>query len=309
MLFLDLTPAEVRHFDNFFPEFELTAAKVGIENPRTYFEVVFCSAVWINRQRSFNSRDTWVQGISGGQGSGKSTFAMLLGLVFEQVYGLRVVTLSLDDFYLTLSERKQLAKNVTPLLATRGVPGTHDVKLMNRVIADICARQKTRVPRFDKAIDDRESQLETIAPGVDVLIVEGWCLGATGYAQTDVDFRNPVNALERDEDTDCLWRDYVNGQLTGEEYQTLFQSFDALFYLAVPGWSAVLRWRSLQETRLVAANATSHENKTMDRSALERFIMFYERITRKMLVEMPTTADYTFNLNDDHEFISLNQNT
>ena len=90
--------------------------------------------------------------------------------------------MSLDDFYLTLKERKALSKQVTPLLETRGVPGTHDVNLMNRIIADVCANRQTQVPRFDKAIDDREQDLEIVDAGVDILIVEGWCLGATGYS-------------------------------------------------------------------------------------------------------------------------------
>ena len=37
--------------------------------------------------------------------------------------------LSLDDLYLPKAERLRLARDVHPLLATRGVPGTHDVAL------------------------------------------------------------------------------------------------------------------------------------------------------------------------------------
>ena len=35
--------------------------------------------------------------------------------------------LSIDDFYLSKAKRKRLAASVHPLLAIRGVPGTHDV--------------------------------------------------------------------------------------------------------------------------------------------------------------------------------------
>ena len=329
MFFLDLKPAELASYHGFFAEFEAAATQIGIEDAKGYYEVVFCSAVWINRQRTLTQTTTWVQGISGGQGSGKSTFALLLALVFERVFGSRALILSLDDFYLTLDERKDLSRQVTPLLVTRGVPGTHDVNLMNRVIEDICNGQQTQIPRFDKAIDDRKQDLETVASGVDVLIVEGWCLGATGYSQTKIEQQRlyqPVNVLEQNEDVDCVWRNYADSQLKGSGYQRLFQSFNGLFYLAIPGWEAVMRWRALQETKLVAAVAQQADNqsrtddesrvttqtsgriKTMDRSGIERFVMFYERLTKKMLDEVPGTADLTFSLNDNHAFISVNIN-
>ena len=87
-----------------------------------------------------------------------------------------------------------------------------------------------------------------------------------------------------------------------------------------------MQWRSLQETKLVAAKAqhldsktrlsdenrehdqASGEIKTMDRSGIERFIMFYERLTKKMLVETSKTADFTFSLNKEHEFFSVHAN-
>lgn len=304
MFFLALTPSETNQLESFSVEFELVATQIGITDPRGYYELVFSTAIWIYRQR--NNADVWVQGVAGGQGSGKSTFAMLLSLVFERVFKLRTVSLSLDDFYLTRNERAVLSEQINPLLATRGVPGTHDVDLMNRVIQDICAGKTTRTPRFDKAVDDREKALEAVESGVDILIVEGWCLGAKGYTNSDEDqlsLRTPLNVLEANEDAACIWRDFVDKQLNGEGYQTLFQSFDALFYLAVPDWDAVMRWRSLQESKLIELQRS--ENKTMDASGITRFIMFYERITRKMLRDMPATADFTFNLNENHQFISV----
>lgn len=310
MFVLALTSREKKQLENFSSVFELAASQTGISNPRGYYELVFSAATWIYRQRNKADAGVWVQGVAGGQGSGKSTFAMLLSLVFERVFKLRTVSLSLDDFYLTHDKRKVLSEQINPLLATRGVPGTHDVDLMNRVIEDICSGKVTHTPRFDKSVDDREKALERLESGVDILIVEGWCLGAKGYTNSVEDqasLRNPINALEAEEDAGCMWRRFVDEQLNGAGYLALFQSFDSLFYLAVPDWDAVLRWRSLQEAKLIEAQ--SSKNKTMDQPAIARFIMFYERITRKMLQEMPVTADFTFNLNEDHQFISVIDNS
>jgi D-glycerate 3-kinase len=99
-------------------------------------------------------RTPLVLGISGAQGSGKST---LVAALAEQLTaaGRRVATLSLDDLYFPRAERQRLAEQVHPLLATRGVPGTHDVPLGLATIAALERREGAPSPRFSKALDDR----------------------------------------------------------------------------------------------------------------------------------------------------------
>ena len=324
MNFQRLTTRELREFENFSARFAKAAKKSGIEDVQSYYELLYRSAVWIHRQQDSVSPKVWVQGIAGGQGSGKSTFAGLLKLVLESVFDLRTLALSLDDFYLSYSDRQRLAEDVNPLLATRGVPGTHDVELMNEVINSICQGEETKIPRFDKATDDRRQIPEVFNSTIDVLIIEGWCIGAKPYGESEDDqslLRFPINKLEVDEDAYGVWRNFVNEQLRSPGYQSLFRSLDALFYLAVPDWDAVLRWRSLQESRINSAVAITgsvkmpadhggfqivgRESRIMDKAGIERFIMFYERITRKMLRDMPDVADFTFNLNEAHQFVSV----
>ena len=69
-----------------------------------------------------------VLAISGLQGSGKSTLAAQVVALADQ-RGLRAAALSIDDFYLTRAKRQRLARQVHPLLLTRGPPGTHDLAL------------------------------------------------------------------------------------------------------------------------------------------------------------------------------------
>ena len=95
-----------------------------------------------------------VIGINGCQGSGKSTLADYLCTVVAERLGETTVSLSLDDFYLTKVERNHLAATIHPLLATRGVPGTHDVQLAIDSIQSLVAGKKTLITRFDKSIDD-----------------------------------------------------------------------------------------------------------------------------------------------------------
>ena len=73
---------------------------------------------------------TIVIGLTGGQGSGKSTISNILKIILKESYNLETVIISIDDFYKTLKERKIMSKKISPLFLTRGVPGTHDTKLI-----------------------------------------------------------------------------------------------------------------------------------------------------------------------------------
>lgn len=235
-----------------------------------------------------------VIGICGAQGSGKSTLAREVEARCG-VEGLASAVLSLDDLYLTRAERQELARTIHPLLATRGVPGTHDIALGLDVLDGLEGGGPVALPRFDKARDDRvpERDWTVVAPGCDVLVLEGWCLGA--FPQMPRELAEPVNALEANEDADGRWRGWVNDML-GDSYQRLFARIDRLVLLAAPDFEVVHAWRSEQE-RDLAAHA-GRGGKVMDEAEIARFIAHYERITRAILAEMPARADLVIQLDE-----------
>ena len=96
-----------------------------------------------------------VLGICGAQGSGKSTLARAVEQAAVRK-GITAATLSLDDLYLTRAQREALGCTVHPLLRTRGVPGTHDMALGLEILDALERGEAARLPRFDKASDDRE---------------------------------------------------------------------------------------------------------------------------------------------------------
>jgi D-glycerate 3-kinase len=231
-------------------------------------------------------------GLCGAQGSGKSTLAAGLAARFERE-GVPTAILSIDDLYLTRAERERLARDVHPLLRTRGVPGTHDVALGLSVITDLAAGRPARLPRFDKAIDDRApaSRWPVAPAGTRLLILEGWCVGARPQAGEAL--AEPANTLERDEDPDGIWRGFANAALAGA-YQALFGRIDPLILLAAPGFDIVLRWRIEQEHQL-----RRERGGGMDDAGVARFIRHYERLTRHILAEMPGRADLVLPLAED----------
>lgn len=229
--------------------------------------------------------------VAGAQGSGKTTLAGLLTTLLSEISGKRVTGLSIDDFYLTRSERQRLAKEIHPMLATRGVPGTHDMKRMRQVIQGLLGGQSMALPVFSKARDDRETEPRQQSP-VDMLVLEGWCWGAV--PQSVDDLNSPVNALEADQDPERHWRRWVNEQLASDDYQQAFNN-DYRVFLAVPSMASVMRWRWQQE-QSIAGQGTSVMNEDQVRS----FIMYYERISTHMLHTVPSMADLVIRLAEDH---------
>lgn len=252
-----------------------------------------------NRERPF------VLGVSGGQGSGKTTFARFASALLNELHGLRACAVSIDDFYLERAERRELGNRVHALLATRGVPGTHDVELALRTfdaLAGAGEGERVPLPTFDKALDDRalpDRWSHALGP-IDVIVFEGWCVGAG--PQADTELVSPVNALEAAEDSQLVWRRFVNQRLA-TTYADWFARIDALVFFEVPGFREVRRWRGLQERKL--ARRSPSGPGVMDAETLDRFLMHYERTTLHALATLPATADFVYTLDSAQRLLRL----
>ncbi len=237
-----------------------------------------------------------VVGICGSQGSGKSTDAAVLQILLREA-GLAVATLSIDDLYLSRGERAHLAEEIHPLFATRGPPGTHDVALGERLITSLRGPGVTTIPRFDKARDARAdpAQWDRFDGPADVILFEGWCVGARPEPAEALAL--PINALERSSDPHGIWRRYVNEMLAGP-YRHLFDRIAFQIFLAAPSFEVVAGWRKEQEAKLREKGGGAH---VLDDEEIDRFVQFYERLTRFMLAEMPGRADALVRLGDHRE--------
>ena len=236
--------------------------------------------------------------IAGLQGTGKSTLSLQLADAGRQ-RGLTVVPLSIDDFYLGHAARQRLGREIHPLCATRGVPGTHEVPLACAVLDALAAGHRTTLPRFDKIADDRlpESQWPTV-DHADLVVLEGWFLKVP--PQSPAELVEPLNALERDEDPDGTWRRWVNDALA-KDYPALWKRLPRMLFLQGPGFDIVPKWRWQQEQTLQA----QHPDRTaMSHAQVMRFVQFFERVSRQAMKTWPGIADDTIRLDADRNPLS-----
>ena len=261
---------------------------------------------WISKK--VNKNKPYFVGLAGGQGTGKTTISSLLSIILRKYFDLNVFKISIDDFYQTRSERIKLSKKIHPMLATRGVPGTHDINIM----LDFFRKSKSntyksiKLPKFDKSTDDRckKKYWYNIKKRPDVIIFEGWCVGAR--SENKITLKKSKNTLERFSDKDLIWRKYVNNQLKNK-YKILYNQLNCLLYLKASNFKILQKWRLIQEKKLKLKNKKKILKKTkiMSRHDVLKFMRTYQRITENMFKKTPNYCSILMNLNKDHQIKSV----
>ena len=258
---------------------------------------------WIAKKA--NNKKPYFVGLAGGQGTGKTTISSLIKIILIKYFKLNVFRISIDDFYKTRKDRKLLSKNKHPLLMTRGVPGTHDVDLMLNFFKQIKYKnfKSLQIPTFNKAIDDRcqKSLWYKIKTKPDVVIFEGWCVGAR--AQSSSQLKKPINSIEKVYDQGTKWRTHVNNQLKNK-YKTLFKQLDGLLYLKAKNFSLLREWRLKQERKLWVQTKNKKNLKIMSSGDVINFMQTYQRITQQMFKDAIKSSSVIMNLNSNHQIKS-----
>jgi D-glycerate 3-kinase len=254
---------------------------------------------WINNKCKKKGR-TLILGLSGSQGSGKTTVTSILQIILKKFFKKNIYIISIDDFYKTLRDRNRMSQQKHSLFKTRGVPGTHDINLIKNFFISVKRKKfkKIKLPKFNKSIDDRSKKnyWHNINKRPEIIILEGWCVGAK--PQIISSLRKPVNILERHEDKDLIWRKYANEKLK-KEYKEVFAMIDYFIFMKVPNFKIVFKWRLLQENKL--RKKLHYKKKIMTYSAIKRFIMFYQRITLQMMKDLSKSASIVLLLKKNHE--------
>ena len=231
--------------------------------------------------------------IAGSQGSGKSTLSIQIKKYFKKFYFKSVVILSIDDFYLSSYQRKQLAKKLkTNLFDTRGVPCTHNLKLLIETVDKLKKNNfPVYIPIFDKVTDNKKKHNRKINKA-DLIILEGWCVGSKPINPEYL--KKNINDLEKINDPNMIWRTAYNQALV--EYQKLFNKFNYYIFINLPDWKYVINWKYKQELNLRSLSSDNHLKKK-----LYLFIQYYEKLSKWMSITCPDICNILITLDKNQK--------
>lgn len=235
-----------------------------------------------------------VQGVLGGQGTGKTTLGAVLTLVLHQL-GYQTLSLSLDDLYKTYTDRQQLQIR-DPRLIWRGPPGTHDVELGTQVLDQLrqpLPGQPILIPRFDKSLHHGAG--DRIAPeavsDIDVILFEGWFVGVQPIDPALFATAPPPILTEDDR---VFARD-MNAQL--HHYLPLWERLDRLMMLVPVDYRLSKQWRLQAEQQMIASGKSG-----MSEAEIDAFVDYFWRALHPELFIPPLLqqADLVIEIQPDH---------
>lgn len=250
---------------------------------RYYLPIYFWMAGMLAEHQA-NSTRPLVVGFSCPQGGGKTTMVSFMRVLF-QLDGKVCAGASLDDFYLTYEEQTNVASEYwsNGLLRYRGNPGTHDVDLLGQTLDRIAlfntpeAPPCVAVPTYDKTRysgrGDRApgSRSELVSDGLDVFLLEGWCMGFQAVGQEHA-FEDPSQSPSGD-------LRVVDKFL--EEFHAIYERIDGMLVIEVDDLNCVFEWRAQPEREAIAAGKCGLSPEEV-RDFVSRFIPTYELYTPRL---------------------------
>jgi len=247
-------------------------------------------------------------GVQGPQGSGKSYLSNRLKQVLSgPPHSLSVVVLSIDDLYLPHDGLVALAHAhpQNALLKGRGQPGTHDVKLGTKILHQLQRineenSSEVNLPIFEKSLHggegDRLQETVVVHGPVDVVVMEGWCLGFYSSTGEEIDRRwsEPVEGLDQDFFRSKGFRkeDVVDVNERLKAYLPWWDFFN-VFVQVKPAeahpYIHIYKWRLQQEHYMKASNGGKGMTDEQVAAFIDRYIpgyvFFGDGVTRGMLLE------------------------
>jgi D-glycerate 3-kinase len=237
-----------------------------------------------------------IQGILGGQGTGKTTMSKILCLILQQL-GYRTLSLSLDDLYKTYSDRLAITQQ-DPRLIWRGPPGTHDINLGLSLLDQIRqGKSPVMIPRFDKSAHGGAGDRTTpeVVNNVDIVLFEGWFVGVQPISPDA--FTNPPAPILTPADREFALD--MNHQL--QNYLPLWERLDSLIVLYPTDYRCSLEWRKQAEHDMINSGKSG-----MTDAQIEEFVNYFWRALHPELFITPlvksSSVDLVIEINADHSF-------
>jgi D-glycerate 3-kinase len=239
-----------------------------------------------------------IQGILGGQGTGKTTLGSILKFILAKG-NYSLISISLDDLYKTYLERQELQK-ADPRLIWRGPPGTHDIELGINVLDSLRDLpnnpQPIAIPRFDKSLwngaGDRVSP--EMVSEADIVLFEGWFVGVKPIDPSRFsDAPYPI-ITERDRQFALD----MNEKL--EEYLPLWQRLDQLIILDPIDYQLSKKWRKHAEQEMMAKGKSGMTDAEINQFVEYFWKALHPELFIKPLIEKGENVNLVIEINADH---------
>lgn len=224
-----------------------------------------------------------IQGILGGQGTGKTTLTLILRQLLS-VMGYSTVELSIDDIYKTYAERSRI-RQADPRLRWRGPPGTHDIDLGIATLDQLRSAQvgdQVAIPRFDKSLHGGEGDRidpESL-PAADIVLFEGWFVGARPISAEAFD--HPPDPIGTE--ADRQFARAMNQRLV--DYLPLWDRLDRLMVIVPEDYRLSKQWRLQAEHQMKAQGKPG-----MDDAVIDAFVSYFWRALHPELFITPLKHD------------------
>nr|WP_156800378.1 glycerate kinase [Pseudanabaena sp. PCC 7367] len=297
-----------------YPEFQACQRSLGITSNllEPLWQIWLPLALKIASTRQKYDRPL-IQGILGGQGTGKTTLCKFLALILKHL-GHNCLSISIDDLYKTYADRQQLQQQ-DPRLIWRGPPGTHDLELGIALLDQLRAvndlnplsqkEQYIAVPQFDKTAfagaGDRTEPLKINLnqTPIDIVLFEGWMVGVWPWPEADLaevlrhDPPSPIATT-----ADVQFALDMNRNL--QAYLPLWQRLDSLIMLHLVDFNLSKQWRKEAEQKAIAAGKTG-----MGDREVEQFVNYFWRALHpdlfiKPLAQNPEIVDLVIEVGANH---------
>ncbi|HAC64444.1 MAG TPA: glycerate kinase [Cyanothece sp. UBA12306] len=257
---------------------------------------------WQLFQEKQNLKKPLIQGILGGQGTGKTTLAKISRLILGHL-GCVTINLSLDDFYKTYVERQQL-QAIDPRLIWRGPPGTHDIQLAIEVLDKFCQKAETEtvlVPRFDKSLwngaGDRTG-FEAIEKA-DIILFEGWFVGVIPVEEKL--FNDPPEPIITE--ADRQFAKDMNQEL--KTYLPLWQKLDRLLVMLPINYQYSKQWRREAEQKMIASGKTGMGEQEIDQFVEYFWRSLHPELFINPLIKNSQLVDLVIKIKADHSLETI----
>lgn len=273
-------------------------SKSNLEKDLNNYYLVFAQKL-IDLKKSKDGNQGLIVGVSAIQGAGKTTQGEIMEILINHM-GYSVVSLSIDDHYITHDELNELRKK-DPRFIRRGV--THDISLAIKNLTDLKNmedEEEVKMPIYDKGVfngDGDRVGFKTITEKPDFIFYDGWMLGARKVLDESI-FKSGLSALDSPEH--IQFAKDINKKL--DEYLPLWDLIDFMNVLYVPNYQISLEWRDQAEEILRA------KGEGMSPEEIKEFVYYFWRsvhpaIQIKNLAFDKIHTQQVVVINDDHSIL------